>query len=86
MNYEFQTDAPGIRRPCGCPGRPPEMPPKPDCGENPPHGGMRMPSLAMVYSPRQRYEDLYDPAEGLMNGTIFRKLNKPFLAAGGRML
>ncbi|MBR5295844.1 MAG: spore coat associated protein CotJA [Clostridia bacterium] len=32
----------------------------------------------MVYSPYQNYEELYDPREGLCNGTIFCKLNKPF--------
>ena len=35
-------------------------------------------SLAMVYSPFQNFEELYDPREGLCSGTIFNGLNKPF--------
>jgi hypothetical protein len=34
-------------------------------------------SLAMVYSPAQEFDDLYDPEEGLYRGTIFVKLDKP---------
>jgi hypothetical protein len=39
-------------------------------------------SLAMVYSPCQHFEKLYEPMEGLRCGTIFCKLNMPF--TGGR--
>ena len=39
-------------------------------------------SLAMVYSPCQRFENIYDTTEGLCRGTIFRDLDKPFW--GGR--
>ena len=35
-------------------------------------------SLAMVYSPCQEFDDLYDHSEGLRRGTIFRALDKPF--------
>ncbi len=36
--------------------------------------------LAMVYSPEQRFESLFDtPEEGLAHGTIFRSLCLPFL-------
>ena len=41
-------------------------------------------SLAMVYSPCQEFEDLYDHTEGLKRGTIFRALDKPFNGKGGR--
>jgi len=41
-------------------------------------------SLAMVYSPCQEFEDLYDHTEGLKRGTIFRALDKPFTGKGGR--
>lgn len=34
-------------------------------------------SLAMVYSPAQEFDDLYDAEEGLYRGTIFVKLDKP---------
>lgn len=39
-------------------------------------------SLAMVYSPYQHFETLYDPRQGLCNGTIFGELNKPFYGDG----
>lgn len=39
-------------------------------------------SLAMVYSPCQEFEELYDHTEGLTRGTIFRKLDKPFTGKG----
>ena len=35
-------------------------------------------SLAMVYSPCQSFEKLYEPMEGLHCGTIFCKLYMPF--------
>ena len=41
-------------------------------------------SLAMVYSPCQEFEDLYDHTEGLRHGTIFRALDKPFVGKGGK--
>ena len=34
--------------------------------------------LAMVYGPMQKFEGACDLEEGLMTGTIFRELNKPF--------
>ena len=40
-------------------------------------------SLAMVYAPYQKYEELYDPRVGLCNGTIFCNLNKPFYGDRG---
>ncbi len=39
-------------------------------------------SLAMVYSPYQNFESLYDPRQGLCNGTIFYGLHKPFYGDG----
>ena len=41
-------------------------------------------SLAMVYSPCQEFEDLYDHTEGHRRGTIFRALDKPFVGKGGK--
>ena len=38
-------------------------------------------SLAMVYSPCQEFEGVYEPMPGLMAGTIFRELEKPFYGA-----
>lgn len=34
-------------------------------------------SLAMVYSPVQEFEELYDAEQGLHRGTIFRQLDLP---------
>ena len=43
-------------------------------------------SLAMVYSPAQRFQKLFEPMEALLRrGTVFRDLYKPFLP-GGRSL
>ena len=39
-------------------------------------------SLAMVYSPYQKFDSLYDPRRGLCNGTIFTDLDKPFRGDG----
>ena len=39
-------------------------------------------SLAMVYSPLQEFENLYEPEAGLCAGTVFRDLEKPFWGAG----
>ena len=40
------------------------------------------PALAMVYSPAQEFDDLYDYDTGLCRGTVFMALDKPFM--GGR--
>lgn len=44
------------------------------------------PSLAMVYLPYQKWQDLYNPNDALANGTLFVELDKPFTAGkrGGR--
>lgn len=34
--------------------------------------------IAMVYSPVQKWKELYDPATALSNGTIFKELDLPF--------
>lgn len=40
-------------------------------------------SLAMVYSPAQRFHRLYEPVEALLRrGTLFRELYKPFCPGG----
>lgn len=41
-------------------------------------------SLAMVYSPHQSFDDLYEFEEGFCNGTLFKKLNFPFYMASCR--
>ncbi|MBQ4052114.1 MAG: spore coat associated protein CotJA [Clostridia bacterium] len=38
--------------------------------------------LAMGYVPNQVWQQLYEPADGLHKGTIFRQLDLPF--EGGR--
>ena len=38
-------------------------------------------SLAMVYSPCQEFDVLYEPMEALHAGTLFHLLDKPFLGA-----
>ena len=58
----------GVRRSCECS----------PC-ENPTLSGQ---SLAMVYSPVQEFDNLYEPEAGLCAGTIFRDLEKPFWGAG----
>ena len=45
-------------------------------------GGVYGKSLAMVYSPYQHFGELYEQGEALCRGTVFRELDKPFLAAG----
>jgi len=42
-----------------------------ECGEHLP--------LAMAYVPMQEWEKLYTPDVGLMRGTIFAKLDLPFV-------
>ena len=37
-------------------------------------------SLAMVYSPVQSFSELYDVKNALCRGTVFKELDKPFLA------
>ena len=42
------------------------------------------PVPAMAYIPHQAAEDkTYSPEQGLMNGTLFPVLNKPFYGCGG---
>lgn len=36
-----------------------------------------MPSLAMVYAKPQSFHEMYEAAEGLARGTIFRELDMP---------
>ncbi len=38
---------------------------------------------AMAYVPMQRFEQVYDLAVGLRNGTVFPELCKPFCGKGG---
>lgn len=58
-----------------------------DCTQTKPNNPMHMPvekSLAMAYVPIQQFTDLYENLnEGFTNGTIFKKLNKPFCGNKG---
>ncbi|MDO4555062.1 MAG: spore coat associated protein CotJA [Lachnospiraceae bacterium] len=36
-------------------------------------------SLAMAYVPFQKWQNVYQPDEGLRAGTIFKDLNLPFI-------
>lgn len=42
------------------------------------------PSIAMVYSPRQCWRNLFDPATALSKGTLFAELELPLEAVGGK--
>ena len=35
--------------------------------------------LAMAYVPNQKFREIYDIVTGLMQGTIFKELDKPFI-------
>ena len=70
----------------------PQLPPesdRPSCDGSPRPDGERgdcpknlsAPSLAMVYSPRQCWQNLLEPAAGLREGSIFADLILPFEAA-----
>lgn len=41
--------------------------------------------VTMAYVPWQQFCTVYEPEKGLIVGTIFPELDKPFLARGGRM-
>lgn len=40
--------------------------------------------LAMAYVPVQEWQDLYEPEEALMHGTLFRQLDLPWEGGAGR--
>ncbi|MCL2071851.1 MAG: spore coat associated protein CotJA [Oscillospiraceae bacterium] len=40
--------------------------------------------LAMVYVPRQKWQEIYKYDTGLMRGTIFAELDKPWFGKEGR--
>ena len=40
------------------------------------------PALSMVYSPYQHYDMLYSANEALARGTLFKELDKPWIAGG----
>ena len=42
------------------------------------------PSLAMVYSPNQTYDNLFSTEDALEHGTLFVELNKPWKVGGCR--
>lgn len=41
------------------------------------------PVLAMAYIPFQKLESVYTAEQGLMSGTMFPALDKPFYGCGG---
>ncbi len=41
------------------------------------------PVVAMAYVPYQNAQKIYSPEQGVITGTMFPCLNKPFCAAGG---
>lgn len=41
-------------------------------------------ALAMVYSPYQHWQGVYDEDKGLSRGTIFAELDKPFEGSGSK--
>ena len=73
----LRSDVPGRNeRPrVSCDGTPPPESPSIE------HEGCRMPSLAMVYSPVQTWQNILPPEEGLHHGSIFSDLVKPFEVA-----
>ena len=54
----------------------PDVGTRPDVMAQCPHG---VRPLAMVYSPKQEWRDLYENEEGHGRGTIFKELEFPFL-------
>lgn len=46
-----------------------------------PENVQKEPSLAMIYSPCQAFEDIYDVCTALNSGTLFASLEFPFEAA-----
>jgi len=45
-------------------------------------GSAHSTSLAMVYSPVQRFEHIYEPEKALSRGTLFEALDLPFVGCG----
>ena len=61
---------------CGCncgQVKPPSTPPSSET-----ECGTCMGMVGYAYVPVQTFGDIYTPAEGLTNGTVFPELNKPF--------
>lgn len=76
MDQEERNDSPAARGGQGA-GEPPCFPSDTDNGI----GGDT--PLAMVYAPKQYWRALYEPAEALRTGTMFRELYFPLEAIGG---
>ena len=53
---------------------------KPSAMHNPCFDNNTNTPLAMVYSPMQKWGNLYTPEEALQNGTLFADLNFPWVA------
>ena len=50
--------------------------PTPPVPDKDPHGEPIV--LAMSYVPTQKWQELYEPEEGLPRGSVFRQLDLPF--------
>ena len=53
-----------------------------ECGDSSMGWGLHSHPLAMVYSPLQKFHELYSPEKALERGTLFSELDLPF--EGGR--
>ena len=80
--------------PMPTPSLPPERPSRPSCDGSYPDGGNHaggcqmpenMPSLAMVYAPKQCWQNLLEPSVGLAHGSIFADLILPFEGCKNRV-
>ncbi len=54
-----------------------------DCGNSAPWA-QTFPSLAMVYSPMQSFENRYEPSKALQRGTLFADLDLPLEGCNGK--
>ena len=80
--------------PSPMPSLPQERPDRPSCDGSYPGGGanaggecpkhFHAPSLAMVYAPKQCWQNLLDPMSGLEQGSIFAEMILPFEGGGVR--
>ena len=62
---------------------PPAPSPAPDNDQSAPcPASVCAPSLAMVYCPKQAFDDLYDVETALARGTLFGSLDLPFEGRG----
>ena len=80
VNTSAKPPAEAVRRPSNnggvlCDGTPRDN--TSGCANKDCPSALQAPSIAMVYSPRQCWRNLFDPATGLSHGTIFQELVLP---------